>query len=160
MSAGRLTSGGHARVVRLERSAALLDDRRVPFEIRGDAARAGAPVEIVADGGVHRAAAVRDGDRIYVWIDGKTFLFEREQRRRTRAAADASGDLLSPMPGRVRKTLVSVGDPVRRGQPLLVLEAMKMEHSIRSPRDGAVRRLLVREGDLVEAGVELAEISS
>jgi 3-methylcrotonyl-CoA carboxylase alpha subunit len=147
-------------VVRLERAAALLDGRRVPFELRGDAARAGAPVEIVVDGTVHRAAAVRDGDRIFVWVDGKNFVFEREQRHRTRAASDHSGDLLSPMPGRVRKTLVAAGDPVRRGQPLLVLEAMKMEHSIRSPRDGAVRRLLVREGDLVEAGVELAEISS
>ncbi len=160
MSADRLTSGEHARVLRLERAAALLDDRRIPFEVRGDAARAGAPVEIVVDGTVHRAAAVRDGDRIFVWVDGKNFVFEREQRRRTRAASDQSGDLLSPMPGRVRKVLVAAGDPVRRGQPLLVLEAMKMEHSIRSPRDGAVRRLLVREGDLVEAGVELAEISS
>jgi biotin carboxyl carrier protein len=160
VSADRLTSGESARVVRLERGAAHLDDRRVPFEVRGNAARAGAPIEIVMDGRVHRAAALRDGDRIFVWVDGRTFVFEREKRRRTRTASDHSGDLLSPMPGRVRKTLVAPGDPVRRGQPLLVLEAMKMEHSIRAPRDGAVRRLLVREGDLVDAGVELAEISS
>jgi biotin carboxyl carrier protein len=62
------------------------------------------------------------------------------------------------MPGRVRKTLVRPGDAVARGQVLLVLEAMKMEHSIRAPRDGVLKSLLVKEGDLVESGVALAEI--
>jgi 3-methylcrotonyl-CoA carboxylase alpha subunit len=47
---------------------------------------------------------------------------------------------------------------VARGDLLLLLEAMKMEHGIRSPRDGAVRRILHREGDLVEAGAALVEV--
>jgi acetyl/propionyl-CoA carboxylase alpha subunit len=160
MSADRLTSGGQSREVRLEGATARLDGRSVAFEILGGGFRGGSPVEIVVGGRTHRVLALRDGARVFVWVDGQTFIFERAERRRTRAASEQAGDLLAPMPGRVRKTLVSIGDSVRKGQPLLVLEAMKMEHSIRAPRDGAVRRLLVREGDLVDAGVELAEISS
>jgi biotin carboxyl carrier protein len=57
----------------------------------------------------------------------------------------------------VRRLLVEDGARVARGDLLLVLEAMKMEHAIRSPRDGTVL-LRVAEGDLVEAGVELAAI--
>jgi 3-methylcrotonyl-CoA carboxylase alpha subunit len=63
------------------------------------------------------------------------------------------------MPGRVRRVLVVGGAAVERGQPLLVLEAMKMEHSIRAPRDGVVRRVCVAEGELVDAGVELVELA-
>ena len=68
------------------------------------------------------------------------------------------GGLISPMPGRVRRILVAEGDAVTRGQVLLILEAMKMEHAIRAARDGRVVRLAFREGDLVEAGVPLVEI--
>jgi 3-methylcrotonyl-CoA carboxylase alpha subunit len=63
------------------------------------------------------------------------------------------------MPGRIRKTLVRRGDEVARGQVVLILEAMKMEHAIRAPQDGVVTRLEHREGDLVEAGAVLAEIT-
>ena len=63
------------------------------------------------------------------------------------------------MPGRVRRLLVEDGARVARGDVLLVLEAMKMEHAIRSPRDGTAR-LRVAEGDLVEAGIELATVEA
>jgi len=62
------------------------------------------------------------------------------------------------MPGRVRRTAAAAGDRVARGDVILVLEAMKMEHSIRAPRDGVIRAVHVREGDLVDAGMELADI--
>jgi biotin carboxyl carrier protein len=101
--------------------------------------------------------AVREGDRIWIWCEGVTAIFERVSGARSAVSREPGGDLISPMPGRVRRTLVADGERVRRGQVLLVLEAMKMEHSIRAPKDGSVR-LRVREGDLVEAGVELAEI--
>ena len=66
--------------------------------------------------------------------------------------------LLAPMPGRIRKTFVSEGQTVRKGDVLLLLEAMKMEHAIRAPRDGSVRRLPHREGELVETGTALVEL--
>jgi biotin carboxyl carrier protein len=63
------------------------------------------------------------------------------------------------MPGRVRRLVAAPGAPVARGDVLLVLEAMKMEHAIRAPHDGILERFLVAEGDLVEAGVDLAVLA-
>ena len=62
------------------------------------------------------------------------------------------------MPGRVVKVLVSEGDQVKKGAPLLLLVAMKMEQEIRSPRDGAVTRLFRTAGEMVAMGDPLVEI--
>ena len=149
----RLRSGGVTREVGIEKDAASIDGRRVEFRRRDlDGRLAGLEV----GGWEHRVVVARDGDRTWVWCGGVTSVFEEASASRS-ASREHKGDLLSPMPGRVRRTLVASGDRVTRGQVLLVLEAMKMEHSIRAPEDGSVR-LCVREGDLVEAGVALAEI--
>jgi 3-methylcrotonyl-CoA carboxylase alpha subunit len=66
-------------------------------------------------------------------------------------AADHAGRLTALMPGRVVKVLTSVGASVTKGQPLLIMEAMKMEHTIQSPRDGMVARVAFNEGDMVPA---------
>ena len=71
--------------------------------------------------------------------------------------------LTAPMPATVVKVLVAIGAPVRRGAPLLVLEAMKMELIIRAPRDGMVTAVHCREGDLVQPErvlIDLAERSN
>jgi 3-methylcrotonyl-CoA carboxylase alpha subunit len=73
--------------------------------------------------------------------------------------ADGAG-LASPMPGTVVKLLVEAGQQVTAGQPLLVLEAMKMEHTIAAPHAGVVRTLPYRVGQLVPAGALLAEIDA
>ena len=59
------------------------------------------------------------------------------------------------MPGRIAAVLVEPGTEVTRGAPLIVLEAMKMEHSITAPADGRVERVNYAAGDLVEEGAEL-----
>jgi 3-methylcrotonyl-CoA carboxylase alpha subunit len=69
--------------------------------------------------------------------------------------ADEVGGLTAPMPGKVIALLVEPGATVRRGQPLLVMEAMKMEHTIAAPGDGVVERLLYRVGDQVAEGAPL-----
>jgi acetyl/propionyl-CoA carboxylase alpha subunit len=66
--------------------------------------------------------------------------------------------LAAQMPGTVLRVLVAEGETVTARQPLLVLEAMKMETPVVSPHEGTVRRLLVREGDQVAAGTELVEL--
>jgi 3-methylcrotonyl-CoA carboxylase alpha subunit len=69
--------------------------------------------------------------------------------------ADEVGSLTAPMPGKVISLLVDAGATVKRGQPLLVMEAMKMEHTIAAPADGVVERLLYRVGDQVAEGAPL-----
>jgi 3-methylcrotonyl-CoA carboxylase alpha subunit len=70
-------------------------------------------------------------------------------------AAAIAGRLTAPMPGRVVQLLVGAGDQVHRGQPMMVVEAMKMEHTIAAPRDGTVASVHYAPGDLVEEGAEL-----
>lgn len=74
------------------------------------------------------------------------------------AAAPKSGPsaVQSPMPGKVVKLLVAVGDEVKAGQGVVVVEAMKMENELKSPRDGKVKAISVKEGQPVEAGQSLA----
>jgi acetyl/propionyl-CoA carboxylase alpha subunit len=104
--------------------------------------------------------AVRAGEVVYVFCDGQTFQFRaRPLGAAARPAASRiDADLFAPMPGRVRRLMVREGQSVERGEPLLILEAMKMEHEIRSPRAGRVSHLPVGEGALVDAGTPLVEI--
>ncbi len=62
------------------------------------------------------------------------------------------------MPGVVTRVMVAVGDVVGKGQPLLALEAMKMEHLIRAPRDGRIRSIAAAAGEMVNGGVPLVEM--
>ena len=154
----RLRRGAELREVRIESDAAVLDGRRVAFE---RVERDGELAAIRIDGKEHPLVTAVEGSRIWVWCDGVAVAFERVASSKSGAASprEAGGDLISPMPGRVRRLLVEDGAHVTRGDVILVLEAMKMEHAIRSPMDGTVR-LRVAEGDLVEAGIELAAVES
>jgi len=71
-------------------------------------------------------------------------------------AADAAGSLTAPLPGVVLRVLAAVGDEVAAGQPLVVVEAMKMEHEIAAPAAGRIAELPVAAGEQVEAGRVLA----
>ena len=69
-----------------------------------------------------------------------------------------SGQVTAPMPGKVIAVLVSAGQTVKAGEPLVITEAMKMEHSLTAPRDGTVAELLCSVGDQVAEGVELLRL--
>jgi biotin carboxyl carrier protein len=85
----------------------------------------------------------------------------RELDRYPDPAAEAkAGSLLAPMPGLVVRVDVAEGADVEAGQPLLVLEAMKMEHEIVAPSGGVLSRLPVQVGDQVDAGALLAAIDN
>jgi len=64
------------------------------------------------------------------------------------------------MPGRVTQVMVEVGDTVSRGKPLLIIEAMKMEHTVGAPADGVVEAVRFAVGDLVEEGAELIALTN
>lgn len=82
----------------------------------------------------------------------------RVWRGRRHGALEAEGrqQITAPMPGKVVRLLVSVGDSVQAGQGLLVVEAMKMQNEIRSPKNGKVEKLLAKENQAVNAGDILA----
>jgi biotin carboxyl carrier protein len=160
----KISCGEKTLEVRIENGAAWLGDRRVELafcsasaEATADKPGEGGTLDVWLDGRRHRTAFAHDGQRLLAWCEGRAFAFERAAARPARAAQHA-GDLVAPMPGRVRKTLVHPGERVEKGQVVLILEAMKMEHAIRAPHAGVLSRLVRAEGDLVEAGAELAVI--
>ena len=69
-----------------------------------------------------------------------------------------SADVVSPMPGRVVKVLTKIGEAVKTGQGLVVVEAMKMENEMRATRDGVVTAIPVKEGQAVEGGQVLVSL--
>jgi biotin carboxyl carrier protein len=73
--------------------------------------------------------------------------------------SETEGQILAPMSGRIIAINVSLGDHVQPGDILVVLEAMKMEHTLVAPESGEVTKLPYKEGDLVDEGTELAEIA-
>lgn len=76
-----------------------------------------------------------------------------------KAGATASaGSLNAPMPGKILELLISDGDSVEEGQPVLILEAMKMENELKSPSNGVVSKLHIQQGDNVEKNQILIDI--
>jgi 3-methylcrotonyl-CoA carboxylase alpha subunit len=157
MEAGpvKLSSGELEAEVRLEKDAAVIDGRRVSFRAHRSADQL---VALEIEGHLLPVRTRRDKRHAWVWCGGRVFEFEAVSGR-PRASREAGGDLLAPMPGVVRRVEVSAGSSVVRGQILMILEAMKMEHAIRAPRDGTVSRIAYAEGDQVERGVPLVEIT-
>ena len=103
------------------------------------------------------------GNTLQLWVDGQLFIFEKVEGRRqaTRGSGDrgdGGGDIVAPMPGTVLQILVEPGDPVERGQTLVIMESMKMELEIASPRDGVVKRVSVEQGVQVDKGMRLLEL--
>ena len=124
---------------------------------------AGATVEsldLVIDGRRRHAVVARTRDRIHVALDGHTYVFERvDDAQATAAGGAGSGTVVAPMPGKVVKVLVATGDTVTSGQPLVVVEAMKMETTLVAEIDGTVKTLAVEPGTMVDAGTVLVEIT-
>jgi biotin carboxyl carrier protein len=80
--------------------------------------------------------------------------------RGTGAGAGSESDLSAQFPGKVRKVLVADGASVEAGEPLLLIEAMKMEFPVNSPGKGRVKRVLVREGQQLSPGDRFVEFES
>ena len=84
----------------------------------------------------------------------------RSLRTRRAAGGVEAGPqkLTAPMPGKIVRVVVMLGEEVKAGQPIIVMEAMKMQNEMKSPKDGRVRELLASEGSAVNAGDPLAVI--
>jgi 3-methylcrotonyl-CoA carboxylase alpha subunit len=97
--------------------------------------------------------------RLWVALDSTVYtLVEPDTARRAQRHHHSEGALTAAMPGQVVNVLVSAGEIVKRGQPLVVLEAMKMELRIAAPQDGVVARVLCTPGQVIERGQQLLEL--
>jgi acetyl-CoA/propionyl-CoA carboxylase biotin carboxyl carrier protein len=151
----------------------------VPVRVRGLAAAAqvavgdGAPSTVKAeldDGTLvvtwedrtERYSCAVCEDVIWLGRDGRSFAIGEEEPLAPERVLGGGGDgvIRSPMPGTVRAVQVAVGEKVRAGQPLLIVEAMKMEHTLAAPSDGEVRELLVVPGQQVGLDERLAMVEA
>jgi 3-methylcrotonyl-CoA carboxylase alpha subunit len=108
------------------------------------------------DGMRLRATVVRRDSEITILVNGLSHTLTLEGSDLHAAEQEGgSGRLTAPMPGKIVAVMVAVGDVVKLGTPLVVLEAMKMEHTIKAPADGSVASLPYAEGDMVSEGAEL-----
>ena len=103
---------------------------------------------------------VRHDDGWLVTEQGVTFLFRLDRHAGTSSASQGDGAILSPMPGRIIAVEVAAGDSVTKGQKLVTLEAMKMEHSLTAPFDGTVAELSAIEGGQVSEGAVLVRLTA
>jgi 3-methylcrotonyl-CoA carboxylase alpha subunit len=102
---------------------------------------------------------VVDADGIHVFAPAAMASFRRHDPLNRDAAAGMGSDVtLAPMPGLVRALFVAAGQEVEAGQPLCVLEAMKMEHTLKAARAGRVAEVFVREGVQIAAGDPLVQL--
>ncbi len=153
--------GEHAVVYSFDRHGGLAS-----LAVNGEAVEAAlhtcAPGSVdLETGGVRRRYVVdRAGDRVYVNSAEGQLDLTVVPRFPDASAQHTAGSLTSPMPGSVVRVTAAVGDSVARGDTLVVIEAMKMEHQIAAPGDGTVAELLVAEGDQVDTGELLAVIEA
>ncbi|HSE74736.1 MAG TPA: biotin/lipoyl-containing protein, partial [Dongiaceae bacterium] len=114
-----------------------------------------------ADHGRLRVTIVQDSNQVTVIERGRATRVTRiDVLAEAEAASVGVGQLTSPMPGTVVRVMVEPGAAVTRGQPLMVVEAMKMEHTIAAHADGVVRQVKFRAGDFVAEGVELIQFEA
>lgn len=118
-------------------------------------------VSATFDGTAYKGSVVQDGGEVTVLMDAVATRLTLIDPLITSEMDETTGDnVSSPMPGRIIQVLVAPGADVKKGQALLVLEAMKMEHTIAAPRDGIIDRISFAVGDQVTEGALLAAYQS
>lgn len=103
----------------------------------------------------HLVPFVLQGTTVSFAFDGEVYSAEVSDKGARPKSRSRDQSTSAPMPGVVLKLMAAAGDVVTKGAPLLVLEAMKMEHQIVAPRDGKIAAVNCREGEMVQPGVEL-----
>jgi 3-methylcrotonyl-CoA carboxylase alpha subunit len=130
-----------------------------PLQASATLGRGGKFRRVAIDDDVPMAAVsgFRDDERVVVFYEGQAYGFDRSTRGSVGAAA-GDGAIIAPMPGKVTSVEVAAGEAVTKGQRLLTLEAMKMEHGLVAPFDGVVAELNAKAGAQVSDGTVLVKI--
>jgi len=140
-----LNCNGEHRVIHLSGQTAVLQDDQL----------------IIEPAGIRRQhLAVRRADTLYLRWEGELHGIRTDDPIAAASASHAvQGGLTAPMNGSIVRILVEVGQAVEAGTQLVVLEAMKMEHSLRAPHAGVVKALFFQEGEMVSEGTALVELT-
>ncbi len=118
-------------------------------------------IELAFNGARHTLDVYERQGAAHVFADkGATRITAIDRLAHAGDSQAEGGRLTAPMPGKVVSFAVKAGDKVAKGQPLAVMEAMKMEHTIAAPADGTVEELLYAPGDQVTEGAELLRIAA
>ncbi|NOL48605.1 acetyl-CoA carboxylase biotin carboxylase subunit [Pelistega europaea] len=158
-----LQDGDECRTVLLQRVGGdwtfTLGEQTLPFVWKVEIDGGRFITHITLDGVNSMMSVVLTGENAYVFDQGKvTHLQLPDDLHHSADEQDHGGSLVAPMPGKIISLAVSAGDIVKAGQTLLVMEAMKMEHTITSPKDGRVEEIFYAVGDQVTDGVELIKL--
>ncbi|HMN67009.1 MAG TPA: biotin/lipoyl-binding protein [Bdellovibrionales bacterium] len=107
-----------------------------------------------------RVAALKYQGRLWFHWRGETHVVDLDQGRRGggRAGGGETGVTTAPMPGKITKVLVAKGDAVKKGQTLVVMEAMKMEYTLEADREGKVGEVNVKRDEQVALGAVLVRV--
>lgn len=134
-------------------------DNAAPTDVAGTADARGLTAQV--NGRRVSLQVQRDGDQLYLFgHDGQHRFTLHDPVGESEQAGTDAGSLLAPMPGRIVATLVEAGTAVKRGTPLVVLEAMKMEHTLQAPADGTVKGYRAKAGDQVGDGAVLVDFEA
>jgi len=114
-------------------------------------------ISVEINGNPRFAHVSRVGDKWWIHLDGEIYIIS-ELEKGGKSSDKAEGGLSAPMPGTVLDVMVREGQRVREGQPLMTMEAMKMEHRIVAPKAGEVISINFNEGDRVDMGSVLVEL--
>ena len=141
----------------------LRDTRALAFDWQTEARSAHEyEVRVRLDGADSRAIVILHRDAVHVFAGGGVHVMQVvDELAHAQEEGNAhAGGLIAPMPGKIISITVKAGDPVKSGDALLVMEAMKMEHTIHAPADGTVEELFFAVGDQVTDGAELIAIAA
>lgn len=118
-------------------------------------------VKVRIDGVDHKAQAQLMKGTLWVHVNGRTFTMDTGSGRKSRKKSGAGGSsdtIAAPMPGKVTKILLQPGAAVKAGQAVLVMEAMKMEYTLKSEIDGTIDSVNCTVGEQVVLGKNLVKI--
>jgi 3-methylcrotonyl-CoA carboxylase alpha subunit len=150
----RLRVAGDAIEISIAGAAGVADAK-----LAAAATASGDAMAITLDGVRLTATVVPIGDQRYVFVDGQLQKFTLvDPLAHASVNEHRGGHLTAPMSGTIVAVLVKAGDAVDKGAPLIILEAMKMEHTITAPAAGTVGAVHYREGDQVSEGVALIDV--
>lgn len=120
--------------------------------------RLGDRLQVKTPEGSFSAVAVTQGDAVLISYKGRQYRVEKKASRVRSGGGAASGELRAPMPGQIVDVRAAEGDVVKKGDVLVVLEAMKTQQPFAAPFDGTVKKLGVAKGDQVADGAVLAVV--